>query len=107
MALGRRNVERAREIIDDGIDEVLHALVLEGGTADDRDKLVGDGLAADAGLEHLGRDRLFLEEKRADFLIEIGDGGDEIVVGVVDQRPYARRGSPRSRRSSPSSSSSR
>jgi hypothetical protein len=37
-AHGRRNVERAGEIIDDGVDEVLDALVLEGGTADDGDE---------------------------------------------------------------------
>ena len=72
LALGRRNVERAREIIDDRIEQVLHALVLEGGATDDGTELVGDGLAADAGLEHLGGDRLLLEERRADFVVEIG-----------------------------------
>ena len=46
---GGRNVERAGKIIDDGIDEELDALVLEGGTTDDRDmKFVGNGEAADA-----------------------------------------------------------
>ncbi len=76
-ALGRGNVDRAGKIIDDRIDEVLHALVLEGGTADDRDELVRDRLAADARLEHLGRDRLFLEESGADFVVVIGNGGDK------------------------------
>ena len=52
-APGRRNIDRAREIIDDGIDEILDALVLESGTADNRDELVRDGLAADACFENL------------------------------------------------------
>ena len=83
-ALGRRDVDRAGEVIDDGIHEVLDALVLESGTADDRHELVRDGLPADACLENFGSDRLFLEEIHADFLIEIGDGGDEVVVGFID-----------------------
>ncbi len=39
---GGRDVERAGEIIGDGVDEELDALVLVGGTADDGDKLVGN-----------------------------------------------------------------
>ena len=31
-------------------------------------------------------DRLFLEEMRADFLVQIGDGGDEIAVSLIDHR---------------------
>jgi hypothetical protein len=34
-ALHRRNVERAREVVDDGVEERLHALVLEGGAEQD------------------------------------------------------------------------
>ena len=39
-AHSRGNVERTGEIIDDGVDEKLDALVLEGGATDDRDKLI-------------------------------------------------------------------
>ena len=83
--LGRRDVERARQIIDDGVDEILHAFVLEGGPADNGAKLVRDRLAADAGLQHLWGDRLLLEESGADFFVEIGDCRDEIVVSVFDE----------------------
>ena len=52
-ALRRRDVERAGKIIDDRIDEILDALVLEGGTADDRDKLISNGQPADARFQYL------------------------------------------------------
>ena len=68
-----RNVERARKIIDDCVDQILDALVLEGGTADDRDKLVRDRLPANARLEHFRRDRLFFENRLGDFVIDIGN----------------------------------
>ena len=85
LTADRRNVQRAREVIDDGVDEILHALVFESGTAGDGDEFVGDGLAADGGLEVLLGDRFFLEEHHADFLVEIGHLGDEIVVGFLGQ----------------------
>ena len=47
-AVGRRDVERAGQVIDDGVEQVLDALVLEGGAAGDGDDLVGDGGAAEA-----------------------------------------------------------
>ena len=83
-AAGWRNVQRAGKIIDDRIDQILHALVLEGGTADHRDELVRDRLAANARLEHLRRDRLLLEESRPDLVVEIGDCGDQVAVSLVD-----------------------
>ena len=91
-ALGRRDVERAREIVDDGVDEVLHALVLEGGAADDRDDLVGDGGAAEGGLEHLGSEiGFFLEEHGADLVIDVADGVDQVVVAPCRRSSAARR----------------
>ena len=85
LALGRRNVERAREIVHDGIDEILHPFVLERGTTGDRDEFVRDGLAADGGLEIFFGDRFLLEEHHADFLVEIGHLGDEIFIGFLGQ----------------------
>ena len=83
LTADRRNVQRAREVIDDGVDEILHALVFESGTAGDGDEFVGDGLAADGGLEVLLGDRFFLEEHHADFLVEIGHLGDEVIVSFA------------------------
>ena len=70
MPSGRRNVERARQVIDDRVDQILHALVLESGTADHRDEFVRDRLAANAGLQHLRRDRLLFEDGLGDFVID-------------------------------------
>ena len=74
----RRNIERAREIIDHRIDQILHALVLEGGTADHRDELVRDRLPANARLQHLRRDRLLFEDRFRDFIVDIGNRFDQI-----------------------------
>jgi hypothetical protein len=42
LTLLARNVERGREIIDDGVKEKLNAFILERGAADDREELRGD-----------------------------------------------------------------
>ena len=49
--LDRRNVERRRQVIDDGIEQRLHTLVLEGGSADHREHLHLQGGAAQCGLQ--------------------------------------------------------
>ena len=71
MAFRRRNVERARQIIDHRIDQVLHAFILERRAGNDRHKLVRDRLAANACFQQLGCDRLFLQNSLRDFVIEI------------------------------------
>ena len=42
VALDRRDVERRREVVDDRVEQLLHALVLEGRAADDRLNVAGD-----------------------------------------------------------------
>jgi hypothetical protein len=81
-----RNIERAGEIIDHGIDEILHALVLEGGTSDDWDELVGNCLAADAGFQHLRRHGFFFEDCFGHFVVEVGNRLDQVRVGFLDFR---------------------
>ena len=51
MPIAGRDVERAGKVVDDGVEQVLDALVLESRTAGDGDQLVGDGGAADALLQ--------------------------------------------------------
>ena len=41
-ALGGGQVDRAREVVDDGVEQRLHALVLERGAVEDRDDLAAD-----------------------------------------------------------------
>ena len=74
----RRNVERARQIIDHRVDEILHALVLERGAADDRHEFVRDRLATDARLQHFRRDLFLFENRFGDFVVDIGNLLDQI-----------------------------
>src|SRR5438876_6392154 len=66
-----RNIERARQIIDYRIDQVLHAFILECRTGNDRHKLIRDGLAANTRFQQLGWDRLFSQNSLRDFVVEI------------------------------------
>ncbi len=43
VPLDRGNVERRRKVVDDAVQKGLNALVLEGGPAEDREDLTGDG----------------------------------------------------------------
>ena len=86
-----RNVERAGKIIDHRVDQILHALVLEGGAADNRDELVRDRLPADARLQHLRRDRLLFENCFPISSSRLEICFDQIAVGFVDRGLCARR----------------
>src|SRR4029077_3796307 len=81
-----RDVERAWQIIDDRINEVLNAFILESRTPNYRDKSVRNRLAPNASFQQFRRNRLLFEEKHADFVVEIGDRGDQIIVRFVDNR---------------------
>src|SRR6266516_3278701 len=50
-ALDRRHVERRRQIVDDRIEQWLHAFVLEGGAGEHREERAGDHGLADQALE--------------------------------------------------------
>ena len=54
-AVDRREVGGRRQVVDDGVEQRLDALVLERGAEQDRHDLVGDGGLADAGLELVDR----------------------------------------------------
>src|SRR5207245_10267616 len=56
LAVGRRNVERARQIIYDRVDQILNTDVFESGATDHRYKLIRDRLTTNAGLQQLRRD---------------------------------------------------
>src|SRR5712692_8605409 len=71
MALDRRDVDGRRQIIDDGVEQRLDALVLERGAADHGDDVAGDGGFADDGAD-------FFFSKLVVFEILVQDG----VVGL-------------------------
>ena len=80
LSLGWGNVERAGEVVQHSINEVLNAFVFEGGSAGDGHEFIGNRLATDGCLELLDADGLFLEEEHADFLVEVAHLRDEVLV---------------------------
>ena len=80
-ALDGRDVERAREVVDDRVEQRLHALVLEGGAEQDGGEGARERAGAERAADHLGRDRvLVLEVALHQLVVELGDGVDERVV---------------------------
>ena len=74
----RRDVQRGRHIIDDGVQQLLHALVFIGRAAHDRDELDLRRGLADGRLDHFGGDFLTFQIHLHDLVVEIGDGLKEL-----------------------------
>ena len=95
-AVHRRHVERARQVVDHGVEQQLDALVLEGRAEQDRRDLVGERAGADGAADHLRRHRgLVLDVRPEHLVVEVRDRVDQLVVVLL--RP-ARRARPGSRR---------
>ena len=87
-AVDRRDVERARHVVDDRVEQRLDALVLERGAAEDRDGAGLDGGVAEALAQVLGRDLLVADVLLEHVLVVLGDDVDELVaplLGVLEQ----------------------
>ena len=83
-ALDGRDVERAREVVDDRVEQRLHALVLEGGAEQHRRDRVGERPRAERAADHLGRDgRLVLEVRLHQLVVVLGDRVDQRVVRLL------------------------
>ena len=83
----RLNVERVRKVINNGVEEGLHAFVLEGGTARNGNDLIGNDGAAESGFDVFDGDRLLFEEHHSDLFIDVAECGGEIVIsGVGDDK---------------------
>ena len=76
-ACGRRDVQRGRQVIDDGVDQDLNALFLESGAAKDRDELDQAGEAADRSLKNGNRNGFLFENELRDCIVLVGYGIDE------------------------------
>jgi hypothetical protein len=72
-ALHRRNVQRRRQVVEDGVQQRLHALVLEGRAAEDRRELDLQGGLADRLLEAVDRDLGLLEDELDQLVVVVGD----------------------------------
>ena len=87
-ALDRGHVERRRQIVDDGVEQRLHALVLEGGAAQHRIEGAGQHGLADQPLQRR-LVRLVAVEKGGQRIVVELDGGFHhllaIFLGLVDE----------------------
>ena len=79
-ALDRGDVERAGEVVDDGVEELLDALVLVGGAHEDEVELVGDDALAQGGLELLDRNLLLHENLLHEVVVIVGGGVEELLT---------------------------
>ena len=83
-AVDGRDVERAGEKVDDGVEERLHALVLEGGAEQDRRDGDVERRGAKRAAQHLGgHGGLVLEVGLHQLLVVVGDRVDQLVVVLV------------------------
>ena len=84
-----RNVERARQVVHDRVQECLHALVLERGAREHRGYTAGERPRPERAPDHLGRHRaLVLEIGLHELVVELGDRVDHGVVprlGGIDE----------------------
>ena len=80
----RRHVERARQVVDHGVEQRLDALVLEGRSAEHRRDRDVERRLAQCAPEHLRRDRcLVLEVGLHQLVVVVGDRVDQLVVILV------------------------
>ena len=83
----RLDVDRARQVVDHGVEQGLYALVLERGAAEDRHDRSRDGGGAEGVAEVLGGDLLLTHVLLEHDLVELADDVDELVapgLGVAD-----------------------
>ncbi len=73
-ALDGGNIRGSGHIIHDGIQHFLHALVLVGRSAGNRNHFIGDGSLADGGPDFLLGNLLAVQVQLHDLLVEHGDG---------------------------------
>ena len=96
-ALDRLHVERARQVVDHGVEQRLHALVLEGGAGEHRGDRDVERRLADVLDQPVGLDRLVLQVVLHQLLVVVRDGLDEggarlggdldVRLGDVDDLP--------------------
>ncbi len=86
-ALGGREIDRAWEVVHDGVEQGLHALVLERGAVQDRHDLAGDGAGANGAAQVGDGDLLLADELLEDVLVEAGEDVDELGAVLVSLVP--------------------
>ena len=82
-ALGFPDVDRGRQIIDDGVEEELDALVLERGAAERGNELAGDDGVAEGGLDLLLLRGLAFEVEFHDGVVDFGETLDQVIERLL------------------------
>ena len=77
-ALGRRNVQRAGQIIHHRVNQRLHALLLEGRSAQDRNQFDLAGQPADGRFEHQRGHRLVFDDQVRNLVVLVRNRGDQV-----------------------------
>src|SRR5262249_8671272 len=85
------NVGRRGQIVDDAVEERLHALVLERGAADHGDDLHGERTLADGAANLVFADLLTLEVLFEQSLVAVGRGLDQLLASALRGGNHVRR----------------
>ena len=85
LAINLGNVKRAGQVVHDGVEELLDALVLVGGAHEDGVELVGDDALADGGLEKVDGDVLLLEDSLHEVVREVGGCVEQLLALLLGE----------------------
>ena len=80
------DVERAGEVVHDGVEELLDALVLVGGAHEDEVELAVDDALAQSRLEGVDVDLGLLEHGLHDLVGEVGGGVEQLLALLLRER---------------------
>ena len=87
VPLDRRDVHRARQVVDDRVEQRLHALVLEGGAAEHRHDRAGGGRLADGALDLVEGQLLAGQVLLQQLLVVLHRRLDQLVPRLLDPLP--------------------
>ena len=79
-AFDRGNIQRTGQVIDDGVEQGLDALVLEGAAAEAGHEVERDRLTADGRFDLLDRGLLVLEDQSHDLVVHVAKLLDEVIA---------------------------
>ena len=90
-ALDRRHLDRRRQVVADGVQQRLHALVAQRRAREHRHDAAVDRPLAQRRLQHRLVDRLPFEEGVGDGVVEVGGGLDQLLARGGDLVGHRRR----------------
>ena len=105
-ALGGRDVDRRRQVVDDRVEHGLHALVLERGAAEHRHELERERAGADRGLDLVDGELLVVEVLLQQVVVDVRDRLEQLVARARRRRPAYSAGMSTTSNFAPSVSSS-